>query len=298
MVPADDPRRTAVRLANPLSDEAPEFRTTLLPGLLSALRRNVSRGQTDAALFELGVVARPAGLPLPPAGRPPVDRRPTPAELAALDAALPPQPWHVAVVACGHRDPAGWWGGGRPADWADALEAAHRVAQAVRVPLDVQTDRVAPWHPGRCARLVAGGRTVGHAGELHPRVVAALGLPERTVAMELDLDALGLDERPVPAPEVSTYPVATQDVAVVVEETVPAAAVAAALADGAGPLLESLRLFDVYTGAQVGPGRKSLAFGLRFRAADRTLTVEETTAARDAAVAEAARRVGAVLRGR
>ena len=138
---------------------------------------------------------------------------------------------------------------------------------------------------------------VGHAGELHPRVVAALGLPERTCAMELDLDLLGLDASPVPAPRISTFPVATQDVALVVDASVPAAHVESALRDGAGDLLESLRLFDVYRGEQVGEGRASLAYALRFRAPDRTLTVEEVTAARESAVAEAARRTGAEQRG-
>jgi phenylalanyl-tRNA synthetase beta chain len=137
---------------------------------------------------------------------------------------------------------------------------------------------------------------VGHAGELHPRVVAALGLPERTCAMELDLDLLGAAAGPVPAPKLSTYPLATQDVALVVDADVPAAEIEAALRDGAGALLESVRLFDVYRGEQVGEGKASLAYALRFRAPDRTLTVEETSAARDAAVAEAARRTGAVQR--
>jgi phenylalanyl-tRNA synthetase beta chain len=114
--------------------------------------------------------------------------------------------------------------------------------------------------------------------------------------MELDLTLLGFDADPVPAPSLSTFPVAIQDVAVVVDASVPAADVEAALRDGAGNLLESLRLFDVYRGAQVGEGRASLAYTLRFRAADRTLTVDEVTAAREAAVAEANRRTGAVAR--
>jgi phenylalanyl-tRNA synthetase beta chain len=115
--------------------------------------------------------------------------------------------------------------------------------------------------------------------------------------MELDLDLLGLDTTPVSAPRLSTYPPATQDVALVVDADVPAAEVEAALRAGAGDLLESVRLFDVYRGEQVGQGKASLAWALRFRAPDRTLTVEEATAAREAAVAEAARRTGAVLRG-
>jgi len=166
----------------------------------------------------------------------------------------------------------------------------------------VRTDRVrvraaeyAPWHPGRCAEVSVDGEVVGHAGELHPAVCDALDLPRRTCAMELDLDALPLPEV-VPAPRVSSYPPALIDVALLVDESVPAAEVEAALVAGAGPLLESVRLFDVYAGERLGPGRKSLAYKLVFRADDRTLTVEEAVAARDAAVAEAASRVGAQLR--
>jgi phenylalanyl-tRNA synthetase beta chain len=115
--------------------------------------------------------------------------------------------------------------------------------------------------------------------------------------VELDLDALVRAAVPItPAPAFSTYPVAKEDVALVVDREVPAQRVAAALAEGAGELLESVRLFDVYTGAQIGEGKKSLAFALRFRAGDRTLTEAETAQARDAAVALAAERLGAVQR--
>jgi phenylalanyl-tRNA synthetase beta chain len=139
----------------------------------------------------------------------------------------------------------------------------------------------------------------GHAGELHPRVVAAFGLPARSCAFELDLAVIAAAAEaagPVRGPALSAYPLATQDIALVVAEDVPAADVAAALTAGAGVLLEDVRLFDVYTGAQLGAGNKSLAYTLRLRAPDRTLTAAEATAARDAAVAEAARRTGAVLR--
>jgi phenylalanyl-tRNA synthetase beta chain len=296
LLPDDDARRQAMRLANPLSDEEPLLRTTLLPGLLHALRRNLGRGNHDVGLFEIAPVFRPGPDPLPAAPRPPIDRRPTAEEVAALDAALPAQPTRVAVALSGHCELPGWWGSGRPASWADAVEAARTVARAARVTLTVRADQHAPWHPGRCAALLVDDRVVGHAGELHPRVVASWGLPERSSAMELDLAVLGFDSDPVPAPRLSTFPVATQDVAVVVDTSVPAADVERALRDGAGDLLESLRLFDVYRGPQVGEGRASLAYTLRFRAPDRTLTVEEVTAAREAAVAEAARRTGAVAR--
>ncbi len=178
------------------------------------------------------------------------------------------------------------------------------------VPLRVRADQHEPWHPGRCAALYVDAGPgqdwlAGYAGELHPRVVQAFGLPQRTCAAELDLSVIetaAAGRGPVQARPVSGYPVATQDVALVVPDAVPAAEVEAALAAGvtaagAGSLLEDVRLFDVYTGEQAGRGSKSLAYTLRFRAPDRTLTADEVTAARDAAVAEAARRTGAVLRG-
>jgi len=309
-LPAGDARRTAVRLANPLTEDEPLLRTTLLPGLLRVLARNIGRGFADVALYEIGAVFRPR--PGSPGTAPilPVDRGPTAVELASLEAGLPAQPVRLGVVLAGDREPAGWWGGGRPAGWQDAIEAVREVLRLTRVPFRVTADQHAPWHPGRCAAIFITDeqgteRLAGHAGELHPRVVEAFRLPSRACAAEIDLSvietaaaALG----PVEAPVISPYPVATQDVALVVAASVPAAEVEAALSAGAvgagdGSLLEEVALFDVYTGAQVGEGNKSLAYTLRFRAPDRTLTDEEVTAARDAAVAEAGRRVGAVLRG-
>ena len=298
---ADDPARRVVKLSNPLSDEEPALRTLLLPGLLAALRRNDGRGSHDLALFESGLVFRPREEQRVAAVLP-GDGRPTDEQLAELNAALPDQPRHIAVVLAGAREQAGWWGKGRPADWADAVEAARSVAREAGAELVIRKGQYGPWHPGRCAELVVtvdgAERVVGHAGELHPRVVKALGLPARTCAMELDLDAVeAAGDATATAPRISTFPVATQDVALVVDAFVPAADVEAALRDGAGELLESIRLFDVYENAeQLGEGRKSLAYALRFRAADRTLTVDEASAARDAAVALAGERVGAELR--
>ncbi|MDQ0712166.1 phenylalanyl-tRNA synthetase beta chain [Streptomyces luteogriseus] len=298
---ADDPARRVVRLSNPLSDEEPALRTSLLPGLLAALRRNDGRGSHDLALFESGLVFRPREEQRVAAVLP-VDGRPTDEELAELNAALPDQPRHIAVVLAGAREQAGWWGKGRPADWADAVEAARSVAREAGAELVIRKGQYGPWHPGRCAELVVtvdgAERVVGHAGELHPRVVKALGLPARTCAMEIDLDAVETaGDATAAAPRISTFPVATQDVALVVDAFVPAVDVEAALRDGAGELLESIRLFDVYENAeQLGEGRKSLAYALRFRASDRTLTVDEASAARDAAVALAGERVGAELR--
>ena len=293
-LPAQDVRRRTVRLLNPLDTERAQLTTTLLPGLLDALVRNTARGFTDVALFHIGQVVLPHAQPvaMPELA---VDHRPTDAEVAQLLAALPAQPVHVAAALSGNRERPGWWGAGRPASWADAVEVGRLVGAAAGVELRVTAAQLAPWHPGRCAALRVGDWIVGHAGEVHPKVTEALGLPPRTCAMELDLDAIPLRPRR-PAPVVSPYPPVVQDVALVLDASVPAADVQDALADGGGELLEEVRLFDVYTGSQAGPGRRSLAFTLRFRAPDRTLTTEDASAARDAAVAVAASRFGAELR--
>jgi phenylalanyl-tRNA synthetase beta chain len=301
---ADDDRRRAVRLVNPLSDEQPFMRTNLLVTLLDTARRNVARGASDVAVFELGLVTRPVeGAPAAP--RLPGGVRPTDAELAALDAAVPPQPRRVAGVLAGLREPAGWWGPGRRADHTDAVASARLVAEVVGVELVASADAEhAPWHPGRCARLTtADGTLVGHAGELHPNVVAALGLPARASAFELDLDVLlaAASPDPVQAVAVSTFPVLKEDIALVVDAGVPAADLldavrVGAAASPAGDVVEEVRLFDVYAGSQVGDDRKSLAFALRLRADDRTLTAQEAAGVREAVVAEAHRRFGATLR--
>jgi len=292
---ADDPRRDLLQLSNPLSAEAGFMTSTLLPGMLRTAGKNVGHGNTDVAIFETGTVTLPRHSG--PAAILPVDRRPTEDEFAALDAALPAQPLHLAVVAAGDAVAGGWWGEARPVSWTDAVEAVRSVAAALGLEVTASSAELAPWHPGRCAELAVGGVVIGHAGEVHPTVCHAFGLPKRTVAAEVDLDAL--IDRAVhlrEAPVFSSYPVAKEDVALVVDSSVAAADVEAALRQGAGELLESIRLFDVYTGDQVGEGKKSLAYALRFRAPDRTLKEGEAAAARDAAVALAAERTGAVQR--
>jgi phenylalanyl-tRNA synthetase beta chain len=137
---------------------------------------------------------------------------------------------------------------------------------------------------------------IGHAGELHPDVVATFGLPVRSCAAEVDLSVLLDAASPIAsAPKVSTFPVAKEDVALVVDENLGAESVRRALREGGGALLESVRLFDVYSGPQVPPGKKSLAFSLRMRADDRTLTDDDISGVRDGALA-AAEGLGATLR--
>lgn len=294
LVPQDDPRRDLVRLANPLSAEEPALSPTLLVGLLRAASLNIGRGHETVQISEIGRVFRPRAerREAPIYG---VDRRPTEEELAALDAALPEQPRHVGFVLVGERQRSGWNAPGRPVSWTDAKAVAQRLADTLHVELQIAPGSLAPFHPGRCARLTLDGEVVGHVGELHPKVAEEYGLPGRVAAGELDLDALIAAAPAIgPKPDFSAFPVAKEDFAFVVDESLPAGELEAAIR-GASELLESARLFDVYTGDQVGEGRKSLAFKVRLRAADRTLTDADIKAARERIVSAAAA-LGAELR--
>ena len=303
---ADDPRRELVRILNPLAETSPYLRSTLLPGLFAAVARNTSRGNDDLALYETGLVFH-ARRPAIAAPRPAVPRtgpvsRPAQEILDAMDDALPDQPRHCAVVLAGQWRAAGWTGPTERASWVHAVAFVETTAAALGATLireAAEAPGMAPWHPGRCAvfRFPGDEQPIGYAGELHPSVCAAYGLPARTCAAEFDLDALiagAPDGGEVAA--ISSFPVAKEDVALIVGADVPAELVADALRAGAGELLESVRLFDVYTGPQVGNGKKSLAFALRFRGTDRTLKDAEVAAARDTAVARAAASLGAVQR--
>jgi phenylalanyl-tRNA synthetase beta chain len=266
----------------------------VLPGLLEAAGRNLGRGAAGVALFETQSVALPVDKQAPIYG---VDRRPTDDELAELLEAIPLQWTELGVVLAGERERGGWWGPATQAGWQDALAVARRLAGELGVEVSTEAAAVMPWHPGRCAKISHGETTLGFAGELHPKVCKAYGLPERSAAVVLDLDTLiATSPTVVTGPSFSTFPVAKEDVALVVDAAVTAGAVEQALREGAGPLLESVRLFDVYVGEQLGKGKKSLAFALRFRAPDRTLEEGEAGAARDAAVARAAETTGAVQR--
>ncbi|GAA2522477.1 phenylalanine--tRNA ligase subunit beta [Rarobacter incanus] len=298
----DDGRRSAVRLVNPLADDRPELRTSILATLVEAAKRNIGRGIDDLAIYESGLVFL-RGTSTLEAPSLPGAARPGDESLEALAAAVPAQPRHVAGIFAGKIERAGWWGPGRVADWTDALGAALDVVDAAGLAVQVSAAEMAPFHPGRCAALAideatgAGATIVGYAGELHPKVLARLGLPARCVAFEIDLDALcaQADDSAVQAEPVSTFPVTKEDLALVVPEDLPAEAVAAALRVGGGDLVESVRLFDVYRGEQLGEGKKSLAFALRLRGTDRTLTAEDAARVRNSAI-KAAGVIGAELR--
>ncbi len=289
---ANDPRRNTVKVQNPLDADYGVLGTTLLPPMLEAIGRNVARGRADLGLFSVAQTSekRADVSPLPS-----VAERPAGEVITELIESLPVQHLHAATVAVGQMELAGPWGKGRAYEWSDAIQAAQIVARACGVELELESAEYLPWHPGRCAALKVDGAVVGHAGELHPQVLEALELPARTCAMEIDLTAIPLKEQ-LPAPVLSAFPLLNQDIALVVDEDVPAEQVRRTLLEGAGELVENVKLFDVYRSDALGEGKKSLAFGLAFRAPDRTLKEEEASEARLAAAELAKERFGAEMR--
>lgn len=315
-----DLRRRALRLRNPLADDAPLLRTSVLDSLLEVAGRNVSRGLPSVAVFEVAKVAHPLGTVA--ASLPSAEERPSDATLASLEAGIPAQPWHIGAVMCGNITQPTVLGTQRAWDWSDALEAVRRVASALGVRVEVtrawdphppvvkgapvpapasDPAEVAPWHPGRVARVfVRRGRelvTVAMSGELLPGVCKEFGLPQRSVGFELDLEALicCMDVAPIQVKGISTHPIAKEDVALVVPAEIPVARVEQVIRQAAGALAEEISLFDIYVGDQVEEGFRSLAFALRLRS-DHTMTAEETAKVRDEIVNKAGKVLGASLR--
>jgi phenylalanyl-tRNA synthetase beta chain len=285
-------RASAFRIVNPMSEDAPLLRTHLIPGLIETAVRNISRGARDFGLFEIGTIFRNVAS-LTAIENPPTDRRPSQKTIDQIYAGVPSQPIHVGGVLIGNAESEDWRGKGRPYDWNDAIEFAESILLACNVPWTIERSDFAPWHPGRCAELLVNGNAIAHAGELHPRVVAAFGLPMRSCAFVVNLS--GIPEHEVlAAPTVGTMPVAVQDIALIVDEAVTSAQVVEALKSGAGEMLESVVLFDRYD--KIGEGKISLAYTLTFRAPDRTLAGAEISKMREAAVEAVRVKLGATLR--
>jgi phenylalanyl-tRNA synthetase beta chain len=285
-------RAATYKVANPMSEEFPLMRVHLVPGLIEVAQRNISRGAKDFAIFEMGSIFR-SSQKLPAAISPDLAKRPDKKVIDEIFASVPSQGYHVAGLLVGKTENENWQGKARSYNWQDAIAYAQDILQLCNLQWSVARSDLAPWHPGRCAELIVNGKAVAHAGELHPRIIAAYGLPERSVAFAVALSALPESSLVRPT-TVGTMPAAVQDVALIVDAAVSAADLEGALREGAGELLESINLFDRYD--KIGDGKISLAFTLVFRAADRTLTGEEVSAMRESATAVAAAKFGAVVR--
>jgi phenylalanyl-tRNA synthetase beta chain len=253
-LPPEDPWRRAVPIRNPLTTDHTHLRSCLLPGLLEAVRANVSRRREAVHIFEIGRVFRAAS--------------PAPEERKALAIALR-GPWGAGAWAAG--------GGDREVTFFHLRGALDVLAAELRAgELALEAGGPQWLHPGRAARVLLDGTPLGVAGELHPDAAARFDLSGRTYVAELDLEAVLaraiLQPRFVGLPR---FPAVRRDVAVVAPEDLPHAAVVAVLRETAGELLESVELFDVYAGPPLAPGARNLAYALSFRARDRTLTGEE-----------------------
>jgi phenylalanyl-tRNA synthetase beta chain len=288
---ADDPRRRTLRLANPISEEAPELRTTMLPGLAEVTGRNLARGEDGVAVYELGAVF------LPDPGRggsgglkdsPPEDQGPE----------LPSEPLTLGILLAGQAPAGRHDDHRRPFDFADVKGVVEGLVAALGVPgVGYRAEEPPPYHPGRCAGVLLEDLPVGLLGQLHPRVAAAWELPAASFAVELELaPLLAAVPRMRPAPTPSPYPELSFDVAFLVPPGVAAADLAAVLREAGGDLLARLTLFDAYQGPPLPPGHRNLAYRVALQAADRTLTDADGAAARDRMAALAAERLQAVLR--
>ena len=285
-------RAESYRLANPMSEDQPLMRPHLLPGLLDAARRNYGRGFKDFSIFEMGLIFRKS-IDLAPGIFPAVGKRPSDEVISSIFSSVPTQLSFICGVQVGKVGTESWKGKARAYEWTDAVGEVETILRQMNLSWEIKRADLAPWHPGRCAEFIVDGKPVAHAGELHPRVVADFGLPARSAAWGINLDALPLSPLVTPQPIV-VMPAAVQDVALVVDIQVSAQDIKAALVEGAGELLESITLFDRYEA--LGDGKVSLAFSLVFRSVDRTLTAAEVSEFRERAVAVASLKFGATVR--
>lgn len=295
----EHPLARLVPIANPLSADLSVMRSTLLVGLLAAAALNQRRQQPRVALFEVGRTFHPLDSPIGAAlaAHPPRDAPPSPA-------GLPTEEVRVAFVLAGALGDDGWQGPAAPADLWTAkglVEVLLALAGMDPGPAFASVPDAPYLHPGRSARVRAAGDgdplgDLGVVGELHPRSAEAFGLSGPVAVAELRLSGLVPFAAQPPYADVDVHPGAARDLAVVVDEGVEAAAVVATVRDAVGERLESVRVFDVYEGPQVGAGRRQIALRLRLRAAGRTLTDDEIGRAVDAAVGAVADRLGGELR--
>jgi phenylalanyl-tRNA synthetase beta chain len=285
-----------MKLANALDPQQAMLRASLLPGILDTAKRNMDRGNTSLAMFEIGAVFKPSGktgsdsIPIGTA-------RPDSATLEGLYGSVPAQPWHVSAVFVGQLVQKQPGQSAIPAALNDAIDAVRFIETATGCKIDIRQGSHGAFHPGRCAELFVTGESIGFAGELLPSVATDRDLPRVVAALELDLDRL-ISEAPnrVEANPILVFPAATQDLSLVVDQGVPAADVLEAVLKGAGELLESAQLVDDYRGTGLEASEKSLTFALKFRAADRTLTQQEATEAKLAGVALASKLFKARIR--
>ena len=294
---AGDPRARLVALENPMSEQQSLMRTTVLGSLLDAARLNVAHGHSDLMLLEQGTVYRwRDGAP----GSDGASANGASPRRGGMDHRLPHEHRALGAVLAGRLNPSSWGTPDPPrAGYFAAKGLLEAVFRALRVELSVEPATEPFLHPGRSARVLAGadGEPLGWVGELHPLVAREHDLEDGAAGFEVDLDRLVTHADAVPTyRDLTSFPALRQDLAVAVADDVPAAAVLASVRRAGGDLLADARVFDVYRGAQVGEGRKSLALNLAFRAPDRTLSDDDVAPLREQIVAALQSDLGGELR--
>jgi len=269
-----DQRHNLVRLANPLSEDLPYLRTTLIPGLFEALSRNVSRGADNVSLFEQGSVYIKTNT-AKKSIKPKLLKRPSAKEINDLNSILPIQPKMVAAIFTGEKYQSGWWPNSQKFSWNDPIEMVVKICAEHGISVNLKNVKLAPFHPGRCAEISVGYTIIGYAGEFNPSVLEKNGISGKVYGFEINVDVIVNNSQEIQAPIFSAMPVVKEDFAFVVSKDVTALEMTETIEKCAGELLESVRLFDVYEGSNIAEGKKSMAFSLRFRAPDRTLNSEE-----------------------
>jgi phenylalanyl-tRNA synthetase beta chain len=278
-LPPDHPLRRVVTIENPLSEAQSTMRPTLLGSLLDAARHNVARNGPDVAIFESGTVYR-----------------------ASPDGRLADEHHGLGVLLSGALTSRSWRGERGETDFFAAKALLGALLDKLHVDWSAQPRSWPFLHPGRSAAVIAGTETLGFLGEVHPLVASAWELPhsgtgERTAAFAIDLGKVAAVSPPVIAFQgFAAVPSLRRDLAVTLPETVSAEDALARVRGAGGNMLKDASVFDVYTGEQVGDGRRSLALTLTFRAAEKTLTDEDIAPARERIVAALAE-LGGELRG-
>ena len=284
----------AIELENPIQSEAGQLRKELLPGLLQAASRNVSRANNNLAIVEEGSAFISGGTAV--TSLPVGNERPSDKVLASLNASIPSQPRKLAGVVLGDWVPQQPGQASIEAGYQQAISALFSALGSIGVEAALTQSEVMGLHPGRGAKVLVSGKEVGIVGELHPDIADELHLPGRVGVFEVDLSAIyDLSPELITASEIGVMPAATQDLSLVVGLDVSAADLVETIEEGAGELLESISLVDDWRSETLGQ-KKSLTFSMVFRAKDKTLTAAEATAAKEAAVQLAAERHGAELR--
>jgi len=277
-LPSGHPLREAVTVKNPLSEEQGVMRTTLLPGLLDTIKRNINRMNRNVSLYETGKIYLPAGF--------------------TGQGTLPEERWVLGAAATGEKEKS----------WAYpkmAYDFYYLKGVAENVISGLGIKKVAfcavhdlPWyHPGRSAAILVNDKEAGTIGEIHPLVLENYGIDQSTAAFFLDLDLLagetaeGINYQPIPR-----YPAVSRDLAVIIPEQVATSELVGAIREGREGLLKEIRLFDLYRGKQIKTGYKSMAFSLTWQAEDRTLTDDEVNRLHQDIMGDLAIKLGAEIR--